>query len=373
MNQFCRAFAPDFHRNLIRHIDCRGAGSPRIGEYVYHQKFCLLCKSDGFGKILVPLARESGDDVGRKLHARNGGSERLHARKCGFRRIFTAHQRQYPRASALHGQVKVRGQGSEWCDFFDKFRFDDGRIQGAEPHATDPRNGINGTEQIRKVAVRKVFAPRAGFNAGQNHLPAAPLYQTFNFPQDFLHRLGADFAPRQGNGAVGAPRLTPVFYFDICPRAVEAGDAHGFKRCIFQVLYTDQCVRIFAPLRNQPAGDVDNIHFAVVSADGIHTGNHGGTFRLILRHTTCDNDVCRRIGCDCAADELAGFAVRLCGYRAGVDDIQIAHLFRRYNPEACLLHGFRDGFRFILIDFASQCHDSDKYFQNVHPLCLFLL
>ena len=70
-------------------------------------------------------------------------------------------------------------------------------------------------------------------------------------------------------------------------------------------------------------------------------------------------------------DDLPCLAVALGGDGAGVDDINVAGFLRRQNEKTLGGEFFRDGFGFVLIDFASEGIDPRGRFRFPHFLTRF--
>ena len=99
----------DGARRIVLDLCRRGARTAGIDEREHRVKAHLFRKRERIEKILLRLAREADDHVGREDEVWNVFPREIDLREILFRRIAAVHGAQDPVAAGLHGQMDVRG------------------------------------------------------------------------------------------------------------------------------------------------------------------------------------------------------------------------------------------------------------------------
>ena len=177
------------HGYLTGHADGRGILASRVGECVNLQKACFTNKVQSLFEILLGLTREAHDDVGGKLHARDALAQKLQRGHGLICVIFALHGCKRAGASALQGEMKMRGKRGKTCNLVHEFRTDQRGVKRAKAYATDTGQGIHRQKQVAKIALCKVLAPGGGLNACQHDLGTAVVTEHPYLLQNLVQRL----------------------------------------------------------------------------------------------------------------------------------------------------------------------------------------
>src|SRR5262249_56105294 len=93
-------------------------------------------------EILVRLAGEPDDDVGRELDAWNRGAQGVDAPQVAVPVVAAAHAAEHAVRSRLHGKVQVRAHPGQHRHRADEVVGEMHRMRGREANALDARNRV---------------------------------------------------------------------------------------------------------------------------------------------------------------------------------------------------------------------------------------
>lgn len=114
----------------------------------------------------------------------------------------------------------------------------------------------------------------------------------------------------------------------------------------------DRVKETFFPARFD---DLRNFMFVRIADDVMNAPDRLDVIRCDLRITTGYNDPCARVVAHCPADGLPGLHRSFPGDGAGVDHAQVGTAVVPRGEPSEFLQTLCDGFRFGLVDFATQC------------------
>ena len=215
-----RALRLDRLGYLPAHCGGNRARPAGVAEHVNHQKARAPRKVKRFAELRVGLLRKTHDHIGGELYARHGAAQASHALQCHAAVVFPLHPREHRIRSALHGKVKMRGEGSQSRNAVDKFLFHQRGIKRTEANPFQSLHAGNHRKQVGKVATVQIAPVGGCFDSRQHHLAASARNQCAHFLQDCLRALGTNRTARSGNDAVGASVLAAVLDFDVGAGAV---------------------------------------------------------------------------------------------------------------------------------------------------------
>jgi len=202
-------------RHLAVHRRGRGAGANGVLEDVGHVVVARLEQLARLGEVILGLAREADDDVGREIHPRHHGAERIHDFAVALARVGTVHRLEDAVAARLQRQVHVRAQLGQAAIGLDEVLLEAARVRRGEADARDAGDGVHALDQLhegRDAAGVRVIAPAvAGHDLPeQRHLAHAAGGQLLALAHDLVHRTRALVAARLGHDAEGAVHVAAL-------------------------------------------------------------------------------------------------------------------------------------------------------------------
>ena len=155
IDQALDPLALDLLRHLIGHRRGLGALPRRVDEREGTVVADLLDRRQRLLEVLLGLAGEADDQVGRERQIRDRGSQLLHEAQVALPRVGAPHRLQNARRAGLERQVRVLADGLALGHRPDHGRAEILRVRAGEADAVDAVDPVAGAQELGERRCRR--------------------------------------------------------------------------------------------------------------------------------------------------------------------------------------------------------------------------
>src|SRR3954451_21820181 len=206
LDQPLDALALQLVRDMARHRGRLGARARRVDEREGAVVADLLHDLERLTEVVVRLAGEADDDVGRDCEVRDRCPQLRHQPQVALARVRSPHRLEHPARAGLERQMRVLADRGALRHRSDDVAAEVLRMRAREADALDTGDRVDRPQKLRKARA-DVAAVRVDVLAEKRHLADALGSEPFDLFEDFARTPGGLSPPDGRHDAVGADRV----------------------------------------------------------------------------------------------------------------------------------------------------------------------